>query len=130
MYTALHWPLSGWPALNPCEAMKLFLLYIAVFMGQSQTAQNGIVRLPAHTSKIPVSDGGKTVELLDAPPIVYLPQRPPHMSFNGVPWYVDVKNLGPSSVTLQGVNNFTVHLSPNGTVHVRTISTGYTSTGR
>jgi hypothetical protein len=110
--------------------MKLFLLCIALFVGQSQISQNGVVRLPAHTSKISVSDGGKTVELLDAAPIVYLPQQPPHMSFGGVPWYVDVKNPGPGSVTLRGNNNFTVHLSPNGMVHARTVATGYATTGR
>ena len=110
--------------------MKLFLFCIALFMGQSDTSQHGVIRLPPHTSKISVSDGGKTVELLDAAPIVYLPQQPPHMSFNGLPWYVDVRNLGPGSVTLQGNNNFAVHLLPNGTVHVRTVATGYATTGR
>jgi hypothetical protein len=105
--------------------MKLFLLCIALFLGQSQNSQNAVVRLPAHTPKISASDGGRTVELLDAAPIVYLPQQPPHVSLNGVPWYVDVKNLGPGSVTLQGNNGFTVHLKPNGFVHIRSVGTGY-----
>jgi hypothetical protein len=110
--------------------MKPFLLCIVLFMGQTQPPQNGVVRLPAHASKVSVSDGGKTVELLDAAPIVYLPQQPPHMSFGGVPWYVDIRNLGPGSVTLQGNSNFSVHLVPNGTVRVHTVATGYASTGR
>ena len=107
--------------------MKLLLLCTALFMGQSQITQNGAVRLPAHTSKISASDGGKTVELLDAAPIVRLPQQPPHMSFDGRPWYVEVKNLGPASVTLQGNNNFAVHLLPNQTVRVRVVASGYST---
>lgn len=110
--------------------MKLVLLGAALFMGQSQVPHTSTVRLPAHVSQISMADGGKTVELLDAAPLVSLPQQPPHVSFNGVPWYVDIKNLGPGSITLQGNNGFTVHLTPNGFVHIRSVGTGYAVTTR
>jgi hypothetical protein len=108
--------------------MALLLFCIALFMGQSQMSQNVVVRLPAHASEISISDGGKTVELLDAAPIVSLPQQPPHMSFNGVPWYVNVRNLGPGKVTVRGNNGFTIHLMPNGMAHIGTVATGYSAT--
>ena len=130
MYTALYEPWLCDSLRLFLSLMKLFLVCIALFIGQSQISQNEIIRPPAHTSKISLSDGGRTIELIDAAPIVYLPQNPPHMSFGGVPWYVDVRNLGPGTVTLRGNNNFAVHLLPNGTVHVRTVVTGYVTTER
>jgi hypothetical protein len=109
--------------------MKLILFCIALIAGPSGAAQN-VVRLPPHVSEIAISDGGKTIELLDSAPTVSLPQQPPHMSINGAPWYVDVRNLGPHNVTLQGNHGFAIPLKPGQGVHIRTVVTGYVVTAR
>jgi hypothetical protein len=107
------------------------MLCIALFVGQSQIPQNqDVIRLAPHVSEIPASDGGKTVELFDAAPLVLLPKQPPHIYLKGAPWFVDVRNLGPSNVTLQGSNGFTVHIMPNETVRIRTAGTVFAVTRR
>jgi hypothetical protein len=109
--------------------MKLFLLCIALFAGQLQTSQNeAVVRLPPHTSGIHASDGGKMVELLYAAPSLSLPKEIPAAGADGKPWYVDVRNLGPGEVALEGGDGFVVHMLPKQVVRIRAAGTTYTVT--
>jgi hypothetical protein len=109
--------------------MKLFFLCTALFMGQLQTSQNEeVVRLPPHATSIPVADGGKMVELLYAAPSLSLPKQIPATDAEGKPWYVDVRNLGPGDVALEGNRGFAVHLQPKQVVRIRTAGNTYTAT--
>lgn len=106
--------------------MKLLLLGTAIFIGQLQTSQKEeVVRLPPHKTSIPVSSGGTMVELLYAEPSLYLPKQIPEVDTLGEIWHVDVKNLGPGDVTLQGVGGFSVRLQPNQVVRIRTAGNTY-----
>jgi hypothetical protein len=109
--------------------MKLFLFCLALFAGQSNTAQNeAVVRLPPHIMTIPITDGGKMVELLYTAPSLSLPPQVPAADADGKPWYVDVRNLGPGEVTLTGVEGFVVHLQPKQVVRIRAAVNTYTAT--
>jgi hypothetical protein len=108
--------------------MKL-LLCLALFAGQLQMSQNeAVVRLPPHQYSIPAIDGGKMVELLYTPPSVSLPKQIPPRDAEGKAWYVDVRNLGPGEVTLQGAGGFVVHLQPKQVVRIRASGNTYTAT--
>ena len=109
--------------------MTLFLFCIALFAGQLNTSQNeAVVRLPPHVSAILTSDGGKMVELLYAAPSLSLPRRVPAADADGKAWYVDVRNLGPGEVILEGVEGFVVHLQPKQVVRIRAAVNTYTVT--
>jgi hypothetical protein len=106
--------------------MKLFLFCVALFAGQLHTSQNeAVVRLPPHVSAIPISDGGKMVELLYAAVTLSLPKQTPPADAEGKPWYVDVRNLGPGEVALEGNDGFVVHLQPKQVVRIRTAGHTY-----
>jgi len=108
--------------------MRLFILYAAIFALQTQlSSSEEVVRLPAHTATIPAADGGKLVELLYSPPAISLPKEPPQVGFHGAGWWVDVRNLGPGDVSLEGKGGFTAHLRPKETVRIRAAGTGYTA---
>jgi hypothetical protein len=108
--------------------MKL-LLCLALFAGQLQTSQNEVVvRLPPHVVSIPANDGGKMVELLYTAPSLSLPKRIPPVDADGKAWYVDVRNLGPGEVTVQGTEGFVVHLQPKQVVRIRTSGNTYAAT--
>jgi hypothetical protein len=109
--------------------MKLFLFCIALFAGQLQTSQNeAVVRLPPHAVLIPAADGGKMVELLYAAPSLSLPKQIPAMQVDGKAWYVDVRNLGPGEVALEGVGGFGVQLQPKQVVRIRAAGNTYSAT--
>jgi hypothetical protein len=106
--------------------MKLFLLCIALFLGQMQPSQSEeVVRLPPHAMGIPEGDGGKMVELLHTPPALSLPKNPPRVTAKGDPWYVDIRNLGPNDVAVQGNSDFIVHLHPKDVVRIRAAGNTY-----
>jgi hypothetical protein len=110
--------------------MKTLFFCIALFAGQkhTMTQDEAVVRLPPHTLAIPSSDGGKIVELLYAAPSLSLPKQIPPTDAEGKPWYVDVKNLGPGEVALDGAEGFVVHLQPKQVVRIRTAGNTYTAT--
>jgi hypothetical protein len=109
--------------------MKLFLFCIALFAGQLHPSQSeAVVRLPPHVSAILTSDGGKMVELLYAAPSLSLPKQIPAADAEGKPWYVDVRNLGPGEVALEGADGFVVHVQPKQVVRIRTAGSTYSVT--
>ena len=93
-----------------------------------QISQNEeVVRLPPHAVGIPEGDGGKMVELLHAAPSLSLPKNPPRVTAKGDPWFVDIRNLGPNDVALQGSSDFIVHLHPKDVVRIRAAGNTYSA---
>ncbi len=102
------------------------LLWVGLLLGQMQTSQSeAVVRLPPHTVGIPEGDGGKMVELMHAAPSLSLPKNPPRVTVAGEPWYVDIRNLGPGDVAVEGGSDFIVHLHPKDVVRIRTAGGTY-----
>jgi hypothetical protein len=56
------------------------------------------------------------------------PKRVPAADADGKAWYVDVRNLGPGEVALEGVEGFVVHLQPKQVVRIRAAVNTYTAT--
>lgn len=65
------------------------------------------------------------IELLHSAPLLTLPKEPPRGDPKVGAWYVDVRNLGPNDVTLQGSNGFVVHLHPKDVVRIRALANQY-----
>ena len=100
--------------------MTILWLCALLLVGQMQMPLNeDVVRLPPHASSIPGSDGGKMVELLYASPSLSLPKQFPAHDAKGEAWFVDVKNLGPAEVAVEGPRGFSVHLQPKQVVRIR-----------
>jgi hypothetical protein len=108
--------------------MKTFLIYLAFFAGQMNSLQDKpTVRLPPHQNFIPVDSGGDLVELKSAPPTVQLPPLPPTLDSHGIPWLVEIRNLGPGTVTVVGKAQFSVQVPGGKTVGIKSTGTGYAS---
>jgi hypothetical protein len=99
--------------------MKSLLLVLALLGAQlpSRDTEPTVV-LPTKRATITADYGGKYVQLKNTPAIVNLPVAPPKPMPSGQPWYVDVINFGPGSVTLQGGTQFSVVLQPKDTVRI------------
>jgi hypothetical protein len=99
--------------------MKALLICVAVIIGQMNTLQDKqVVHLQPHSGAIRADFGGKLLELLDAPAIIYLPMAPPKLDSQGNPWSVDIRNLGPNAVTVVGASQFSSRIIVGQTVHV------------
>ena len=107
--------------------MKAFILCLAALMaGQMITRQSKpIVRLKPGQTVISSADGGKLVELLNAPATITLPGEPPKVDAQGNPWGVDVKNFGPQVVNIVGNTTFTTKVIVNQTVHIYSSGSTY-----
>ena len=109
--------------------MRGFLVFLALFAGQMgalNTLQDKpVVRLPPHQNFIPIEYGGFHVELKSALPTIQLPPLPPKLDSHGIPWSIEVKNLGPDTVTVVGNALFSVQIPAGQTVRIRTTSNGY-----
>ena len=99
--------------------MKALLICVAVVIGQMNTLQDKqVVHLQPHSGAIRADFGGKLLELLDAPAIIYLPMAPPKLDSQGNAWSVDIRNLGPGAVTVVGTSQFSSRIIVGQTVHV------------
>jgi hypothetical protein len=107
--------------------MKIVLIYLAFFAGQYNTLQDRpVVRLHPHQEFIPMEYGGDLVELLNAPVQVQLP--PLHLlDSHGRPWVIEVRNLGPNTVTIVGAAQFHVQVPVHNTVTISAAKDGYAS---
>ena len=106
--------------------MKLFFVPILAIAGQMITMQpKEIVHLRPNSDAIDYKFGGKLLELINAPAIIYLSPVAPKPTAEGTLWTVDIKNLGPASVTLTGLKNYTQVLQVGETVHVVSNGTSY-----
>ncbi|WP_433973469.1 hypothetical protein [Tunturiibacter lichenicola] len=118
--------------------MKTLLLYLAVFgwQLQSNTPQT-VVRL-VHSASITVAARGEMIELLSPHDVVGLPVKVPGPDNNGVAWFVDIRNLGPNDVTIQGSNvatvdngpQFSILLHPKDVTRIRAAGSKYIATRR
>ena len=99
--------------------MKVLLVCVALVSGQMNMQQGKqVVHLQPHSGAIRADFGGKLLELLDAPTIIYLPMAPPKLDSQGNPWSVDIRNLGPGVVTVVGTSQFSSRLTVGQTVHI------------
>jgi hypothetical protein len=106
--------------------MKMLIISIAFVIGQMNTLQDKpVVHLRPHSGAIQVDFGGKKLELIHAPTIIYLPMTPPKLDSQGNPWSVEVKNLGPGVVTVVGKDQFSSRIIVGQTVHVHSNGTSY-----
>ncbi|WP_050061694.1 hypothetical protein [Silvibacterium bohemicum] len=102
-------------------------MFLALLFGQLVTSQDKpVIHLQPHSGSIDLLDGGKRVDLINAPPTVHLPHPPPKLDLDGNLWAVDVKNLGPKSVTVLGDNQFSVIVNVNQTVHIHSNGSVFT----
>jgi hypothetical protein len=99
--------------------MKVLIISIAFVIGQMNTLQDKpVVHLQPHSGAVQIAFGGKQLELEHAPTIIYLPMTPPKLDSQGNPWSVDIKNLGPSVVTVVGKDQFSSRIVVGQTIHV------------
>jgi hypothetical protein len=106
--------------------MKALLVGVALVIGQMNTLQDKqVVHLQPHSGAIRADFGGKLLELVDAPTMIYLPMAPPKLDSHGNPWSVDIKNLGPGVVAVVGTSQFSLRIMVGQTVHVFSKGTSY-----
>lgn len=99
--------------------MKTLLVCLAVLFGQVNSLQDKpVVRLPPNRTTIDPAYGGKLLELINAPAELTLPTTVPKVDAFGRPWLVDIKNMGPSAVTVVSKPEFNVQITPGQTVHI------------
>ena len=106
--------------------MKLMLLPILLLSGQlhSSTARKVVHLVPAQTM-MTASFGGKELDLIHSPGAIYLPESPPRSTEDGLPWYVEIKNLGPAPVTISGKIKFQTKVAVGATVKITSTGRGY-----
>ena len=109
--------------------MKITLLCMTLLLGQMITHQGKeVVHLAPHADGIDVAFSGKLVELIGAPPVLYLPSTPPKPDPVLGPWNVDNKNLGPAAVTIEDRARFALQVNAGQTVHIYVKNRGYSTT--
>jgi hypothetical protein len=104
------------------------ILFLALWAGQAIPVEHKqIVHLRPHSNFIPAEFGGKRLELLNSPAVLYLLALPPKVDSQGSPWSVDVVNLGPGAVTVLDKSRFSVQISAGETVHIQSNGNEYAS---
>jgi hypothetical protein len=99
--------------------MKAFLICLALFFSQMKMLQDKpVVHLQPHRASIESEFGGKLLELIHAPAIIYLPATPPKTDSQGNSWSIDIKNLGPGGVTVVSGSKFSAQIHVGQTVHI------------
>ena len=107
--------------------MRTFFIYLALFAGQYNTLQEKpLVRLHPHQDFIPSEFGGDLVELKNAPPQVKLPPLR-LVDSHGRPWSIEIRNLGPGTVTIVGTAQFHVEVPVGHSVSIKATNAGYSS---
>lgn len=104
------------------------ILFLVLSAGQAIPVEHRqIVHLQLRSNFLQAEFGGKRVELLNSPPVLYLLALPPKLDSQGSPWSVDVVNLGPREVTVLDKVRFRVQVGVGETVHIRSNGTEYES---
>jgi hypothetical protein len=88
------------------RALSIGIVLLATQMNTLQSKP--VVHLQPHRSVVSVEAGGKLLELINAPETVWLPTRPPRSESDGRRWCVDIRNLGPTQVTIADLRHFSV----------------------
>ena len=105
--------------------MRNILVVAAIFIGQLAMQDKSVVRLTSNRSAIQAQWGGMRVELIDAPSSVYLPFPPPATDSLGRAWRIQVKNLGPTEVTISARGGFSTKVSVGRTVEIASDARSY-----
>jgi hypothetical protein len=106
--------------------MKMLLLCSALLVGQINTLQNKpVVHLPANRDIIGFEYGGDLLQLSNSPAVMALPAVPPKVDSKGIPWSIDIKNLGPRQVTVVGKNQFSVPINIGRSVRIYSNGSAY-----
>jgi hypothetical protein len=106
--------------------MKSLIFLSLVFFQLNTHQEKPVVHLLPNRSIISVDCGGKLLELINAPAVIYLPSAPPKPDAAGHQWVVDVKNMGPAAVTIQdNRSGFSAPVAVNQTVHIYARSRSY-----
>jgi hypothetical protein len=106
--------------------MKALFTCLALLLGQMKMLQGKpIVHLQPHRVAVEVEFGGKLLELIHPPAIIYLPKVPPKVDAQGNAWSIDIKDLGPSVVTILDGSQFRAQISVGQTVHIYSNGSAY-----
>ena len=99
--------------------MKALFPYLVLFAGQTISHKElKVVHLQPQHSFITGNFGGKLLELINAPAVVYLPESIPKLDSEGRPWQVEIKNAGPGPVAITGKSGFKVMVEVGRTIHI------------
>jgi hypothetical protein len=106
--------------------VKTALFCFALFIGQLPTLQDKpIVHLRPHQDFIPAEFGGDLVEFTNPPPVIQLPQLPPVKDPHGRPWQIELRNMGPGTVTIMGKAQFSLQIPVGKTVTIKSNDGNY-----
>ena len=107
--------------------MRAFLATLILLAGQVNSFRpEPVVHLQPHRNSIDLAFAGSLLELINAPATVFLPTLPPKADNNSIPWAVDVKNLGPSPVTVSAERvHFETSVAVGQTIHIVSNGTNY-----
>ena len=99
--------------------MSRLLVLLALIVGQMNTLQEKpVVRLQPHSAAIPISFGGKQLELINAPAMISLPKSPPKQDDQGDRWLIQIKNFGPNAVSVVDAGHFNIQINVGQTVQI------------
>jgi hypothetical protein len=106
--------------------MKILGMYLALLIGQANSLQDKpMVHLRPHQDVIELNFGGKLLEVINGPTMINLPLTIPKPDAQGIPWSIDIKNMGPSIVTVIGKTPFNLPIDVGRTVHIYSNGTAY-----
>jgi hypothetical protein len=109
--------------------MKALFLLAVLIGGQAITMQTRpVVHLKPNKNQIEEGFDGSLLELVQSPPVVTLPSKPPAAGQSGNAWSVDVKNLGPGAVIVEGKGFFHIPVAVGQTVHIVSDGSKYSAT--
>jgi len=99
--------------------MKSFVFLLALTAGQMITMQTKeVVHLKTGYNGIEKEFGGKLLELINAPPVINLPNVAPKSDDLGNQWSIDIKNMGPNRSTVAGPGRFNAPINVGQTIHI------------
>ena len=98
--------------------MLIALLFSVAFFQIDARQPKAVVHLYAPQTSIPASFGGEMLELIHSSPVLSLPASPPGADANGNRWSLDIKNLGPTPVTIKAKALPAVALAVGQTIHI------------
>jgi hypothetical protein len=102
---------------------------LVLALGQMNTMQKkDVVHLRPHQDMIEAGFDGKILELIHAPAVVHLPLFPPKGDAFGNSWEVDIRDFGPSPVTVVGKSGFSVQIGVGQMVRIYSNGARYSLT--
>lgn len=106
-------------------SVRNILVVAAFFIGQMAMQDTPVVRLTSNRAAIQAQWGGMRVELVNAPSSIFLPLPPPATDSLGRAWRIQIKNLGPSEVTVSAKSGFSTKVVVGRTVEIASDARSY-----